>query len=325
MRLIRFLLSYVTVSVAGIVMVAFLALNHYKVQLDVFGPEYSVSLAIVIGGALLLGFVLALLLLLPGHIATTVHAWSLNREVRLLEDEVAEGDERYTRWLSQHEHLLAGHERMLHRHQMLVAEYSRVAAERDQAYLQLASTTQAQPTLSPPAQSAVAGRAGRLLPPVAPDPRPELLPDLPEYDDQVVIPVEFEEPHVEQPTVPSERRRIRAEVAKPRRVMAAPASALRATATGLEPATVVSSTDPAPTLTGSLERAVPATDPPASRAFTPPSPRNSRAETSQAQPAVAVRVRQMRERMAAFRDGLDQRVAALRDTAESQLERLKQR
>jgi uncharacterized integral membrane protein len=300
MRLIRFLLSYVTVTVAGIVLVAFLALNHTKVQLDVFGPEYSVSLAIVIGGALLLGFVLALLLLLPGHIATTVHAWSLNREVRLLEDEVEDGDERYARWLSQHEHLLQGHERMLHRHQVLVAEYSRMAAERDQAYLQLASARRAQPPLPPMAQPVAADAARHLLPPAAPVLGPDARPAIPvAYDEPAAIPVAYEEPPVDPPTVPSERRHILAAAVLP-------------TATGLEPARVVSTTGAAPTRTGSVERAVPTTDPPTSTRFEPSAGQEARDGESQPRSA-PVPLHRWR-----------QRITALRSTAESQLERLKQ-
>jgi uncharacterized integral membrane protein len=300
MRLIRFLLSYVTVTVAGIVLIAFLALNHAKVPLDVFGPEYSVSLAIVIGGALLLGFVLALLLLLPGHIATTVHAWSLNREVRLLEDEVAEGDERYARWLSQHEHLLEGHERMLQRHQVLVAEYSRMAAERDQAQLQLASARRAQPPLPPMAQPAAAGTARHLLPPAAPVLGLDARPAMPEFDEPVAIPVEYVEPGLEQPTVPSERRHILEVAARP-------------TATGLEPATVVSTTGAAPTQTSSVERAAPTTDPPASTRVEVSAGRKARDGESQPWSA---RVPLLR---------LRQRITALRSTAESQLDGLKRR
>src|SRR5581483_10901377 len=79
MRLLRFLVTYVIVTVLGGVLLLFLALNHYTVQLDVFGPEYSVSIALLMLGAAALGFVVAMLIVLPGRIASAVNARRLDR------------------------------------------------------------------------------------------------------------------------------------------------------------------------------------------------------------------------------------------------------
>jgi len=73
MRIIRFLILYVMVSVLGCMVLIFLALNHYTIQIDLVRAQYPVNVALVMMGAALFGFVIALLLLLPGRLAAGLH------------------------------------------------------------------------------------------------------------------------------------------------------------------------------------------------------------------------------------------------------------
>jgi uncharacterized integral membrane protein len=168
MRLLRFLVSYAVVTVLGVILFLFVALNHYTVQLDVFGPEYSVSLALVMAGAVAFGFVIAMLLVLPGRIAAALNAHSLEREVRYLEQDLVELQELRARLLARHDYLVEGHERILLRYHSLLNDHSRVVSERDDAVERLAAAQAPRPIAAAAGQSSAAPL--RLLSPAAPAP-----------------------------------------------------------------------------------------------------------------------------------------------------------
>jgi len=171
MRIIRFLIFYVLVTVMGLMALIFLGLNHFTIRLDLLNAQYSVSVAWVIVGAAAFGFVIALLLLLPGRLATGIHARSLERELRYLERQLDESEylledreELRARLLAQHEALMERHERMLLRHQALVTDHSHALAERDDARAQLSALRISRPS-SMAAHISGAATALRLLPP----------------------------------------------------------------------------------------------------------------------------------------------------------------
>jgi hypothetical protein len=329
MRLIRFLLSYVIVTIAGIVMAIFLALNHYKVSLDVFGPEYSISLAWVMGGAALLGFVVALLLLLPGHIATSVNAWTLNREVGYLEEQLAQSQDAHDRLLAKHEHFLDGHQRILARHERLVADHSRVAAERDEARSQLVLANTAPPAPSTAGRAASPGVTMAPLPAVAPpavappavaesrwaDRWSDVQPAERWSGATPALPAADERPHTERPTALPERLRA---------LGAVPMAGSSADAGSHEPAAAAIETDAAPTRPRSPSYVLPPPYPatPTGDDTFAPSDRSSALADAPPRPSVMARVNQ---RIAVARVGLRERVAALRATAEAQRERLTRR
>jgi len=194
MRLLRFLVTYVIVTVLGGVLLLFLALNHYTVQLDVFGPEYSVSIALLMLGAAALGFVVAMLIVLPGRIASAVNARRLDRELRYLEQDVMELQEMRARLLARHDYLVEGHERILLRYHSLLADHSRVVSERDEAREQLAAVRAARPI------AAAAGRSStplRLLAPASATPSPAARPTEETPAARVSAQVASDEPRVE--------------------------------------------------------------------------------------------------------------------------------
>lgn len=147
MRLLRFLITYVMVSVLGLILFLFLALNHDAVQLDFFGLQVTASLVWVMLGAAALGLVVMFLLLVPGRIVSALGARTLHREVRHLDRELADREELYANLLDQQGDLMEGYERMLLRYQRLVEEHSRAVAERDDLRAKLA----ARPVEQPPA------------------------------------------------------------------------------------------------------------------------------------------------------------------------------
>jgi outer membrane biosynthesis protein TonB/uncharacterized integral membrane protein len=183
MRIIRFLILYVMVSVLGCMVLIFLALNHYTIQIDLVRAQYPVNVALVMMGAALFGFVIALLLLLPGRLAAGLHVRALERDVRSLErllvdredlleeqeDYIDEREELRARLIEQHEELLERHERVLARHQALADDHDRATAQRDEARAQLAALRIARPAAS---HASSAATALRLLPQTAPAPVP---------------------------------------------------------------------------------------------------------------------------------------------------------
>lgn len=190
MRIIRFLILYMMVSVLGLMVLIFLALNHYTIQIDLVRAQYPVSLAWVMMGAALFGFVIALLLLLPGRLAAGLHVHALERDVRSLErllvdredlledqeDYIDEREELRARLIEQHEELLERHELILARHQELANDHDRVTAQRDEARAQLAALRIARPAAG---HASSAATALRLLPQTAPDPVPVARPSTP--------------------------------------------------------------------------------------------------------------------------------------------------
>ncbi len=171
MHLLRFIISYVMVTTLGLVLLAFLALNHQAVELDLLAGQYSVSLAWVMAGAALFGFVITLLLLLPGRIATAVNAWRVERDLQEMEQQYGQLQAWRARALTQHEFLLERHERMLLRYQHLVTDHRETVAELDRIRAQLAATAAsraAQAATSSVARASGAERALRLLPKTAP-------------------------------------------------------------------------------------------------------------------------------------------------------------
>src|SRR6185437_5468770 len=181
MRIIRFLILYVMVSVLGCMVLIFLALNHYTIQIDLVRAQYPVNIALVMLGAAAFGFVIALLLLLPGRLAAGLHVRGLERDIRNLErllvdredlleeqeDYIEDREELRARLIEQHEDLLVRHERVLARHQALADDHDRVMSQRDEARTQLAALRIARPAAS---HASSAATALRLLPQTAPTP-----------------------------------------------------------------------------------------------------------------------------------------------------------
>ena len=189
MRIIRFLILYVMVTILGLLALAFLGLNHFTVQLDVIAAQYPVSIAWVMLGAAFFGFVLTLLMLLPGRLAAALNIRALDRETRELERELEKQQMLRAHLLEQHELLLERHERMLVRHQVLVSDHSQIVNERDEARAQLAALRHARPAVvAANAHPSGAATALRLLPqadpvpavrsvsPAAPEPSPHSAP-----------------------------------------------------------------------------------------------------------------------------------------------------
>jgi uncharacterized integral membrane protein len=121
----RFLIAYGVVSVLGALVIVFLVQNTQVERLTFFGQEVSLSQAWIMLAATVAGFVFALLLLLPSRIATTLHNWTLRREARKLDEELAFQSE-------QRDGLLAHHERLLRGHEWLLGAYRRSHEELDQ-------------------------------------------------------------------------------------------------------------------------------------------------------------------------------------------------
>jgi uncharacterized integral membrane protein len=117
MRVARFLIAYGVVSVLGVLVIVFVAQNTQAERLTFFGRDLSTSLAWIMLAATASGFVFALLLLLPGRIAATLHIWTLRREARELDEELAYQSEQRDDLLIHQARLLSGHEWLLNAYQ----------------------------------------------------------------------------------------------------------------------------------------------------------------------------------------------------------------
>jgi hypothetical protein len=89
------------------------------------------------------GFLFALLLLLPGRIAATLHIWSLRKETRELDEELVWQSERHDELLDHHERLLGGHEWLLGVYRRTRGELDQAISERDALKIHLAKANEA--------------------------------------------------------------------------------------------------------------------------------------------------------------------------------------
>jgi uncharacterized integral membrane protein len=138
MRIARFLIAYGVVSVLGLLVIVFLAQNTQAEQLTFFGQAITLSQAWIMLAATACGFLFALLLLLPGRIAATLHILTLRREARELDEELAFQSEQRDDLLAHHEQLLSGHEWLLNAYQRSRGEIDNLVKERDLLKVQLA-------------------------------------------------------------------------------------------------------------------------------------------------------------------------------------------
>jgi len=143
MRVARFLIAYGVVSVLGVLVIVFLAQNTQAAGLTFFGQEVSLSLAWIMLAATASGFLFALLLLLPGRIAATLHNWALRREARELDEELVWQSEQRDELLAHHERLLSGHEWLLNAYRRTRGELDHLIKERDVLKVQLADANDA--------------------------------------------------------------------------------------------------------------------------------------------------------------------------------------
>jgi uncharacterized integral membrane protein len=129
--MLRFGVSYVLVNIFALLVITLLAQNARSEHLTYFGITRSVNLAVILAGAALFGFLVCLLLLMPGRIALSFHAWGLDREASLLDEQVAELRSQREDLLDRFDDLVDGHERILRRYHQLVAEHREVVADRE--------------------------------------------------------------------------------------------------------------------------------------------------------------------------------------------------
>lgn len=199
MRLLRFLLWCAALGILVILALLVLIQNLHTEQLVFFGVVYVTNFALAMLGAIGFGFLLALVLLVPGRVAAALYRMTLERELRQFERQVATLSD-------QRERLLDGQERLLLRYERLFADHDRAVAERDRMRAKLdavkTSVSQAVAVAAPaasPASAAVRAaapspiaapsaaplivdkprvvpavsvRSARVLPPVAPTPAP---------------------------------------------------------------------------------------------------------------------------------------------------------
>ncbi|HEX6798736.1 MAG TPA: LapA family protein [Ktedonobacterales bacterium] len=136
MRLLRSLLWCVTLGGLGLVALLFLVQNLHTERIVFFGLTATLNFALVVAGAVASGFLLALLLIVPGRIAAALYTRSLEREVGQLERQVAQLAE-------QRERLLDGREQLLARYERLFADRDKVIADLERLRAQLAAATAA--------------------------------------------------------------------------------------------------------------------------------------------------------------------------------------
>ncbi len=336
MRLLRFLVSYAIVTVLGVILLLFVALNHYTVSLDVFGPEYSVSVALVMGGAVAFGFVIALLLVLPGRIASAINSRRLEREVHYLEQDLIQLQELRARLLARHDYLVEGHERVLLRYHSLLNDHSRVVAERDDAREELATVRAARPIAAAAGHSSSAPL--RLLSPAAaPAPAARAAEQPPAA--RVSAQVATDEPRVERREAWPEAQRAMSAALLPVPIGVSSSPPRQV------PVTSITEVAPPPAVpvAPSAQAAVP--EPSVAQPTPPQQQHKVEPQKPHVQPGVLLqRARQgvatQRDRaqrgLAAQRDGIQQRITVLsgqmrphveafRATVETQLEQIKQR
>lgn len=134
MRLLRSLVWLVALGGLGILALLFLVQNLHTERLVFFGVVSTLNFAWALVGAAAFGFLLALVLIVPGRIATALYARMLDRELRQLEQRLAHLSE-------QRERLMDGREQLLLHYERLFAKHDQVLAERERLRAQLGAAT----------------------------------------------------------------------------------------------------------------------------------------------------------------------------------------
>jgi hypothetical protein len=133
MRMIRFLLSYVLLNIFALLSAMFLAQNLRVERLTFFGISFAINFVWILLGSVTFGFLVAVLLLLPGRIAAHLHSWTLDQEAEELENHVGLLLQQREEMLSRLSAMMATQERVLARYHKLLADHSQVVAELEKA------------------------------------------------------------------------------------------------------------------------------------------------------------------------------------------------
>ncbi len=136
MRLLTCVISFALFTVLSSVLVLFIAQNLHHEEIAFFGLAYSTNLALLIAAAATVGFVLALLLLLPSRVAVGLYSRALYREAFQLEHRLALLLEQRDRWLDQHENVLDDREQMLQQFHRLLSERDRLLSEHNRLLME---------------------------------------------------------------------------------------------------------------------------------------------------------------------------------------------
>jgi uncharacterized integral membrane protein len=140
MRLLSSILGDVIVAIAAVLLTLFALENSQLVSLNFLGARFAGNIWWLILGAAAIGFVLALLLALPGRVATGRRAYSLSRLNAKHQQNLAELRDAHAQLQAERERTGAEHDRLTADHNRLNEEFQRqreelvaTRSERDQA------------------------------------------------------------------------------------------------------------------------------------------------------------------------------------------------
>lgn len=149
MRSIINFLGGIIAAIVVIIMAIFVIQNTTGQNWHFLSGNFTANMGWVAGGAFILGFALAFLVLLPGRVASSYRGWSLGRQHQRTTQELEGLRAERERLGVEHDRLGDEHQRLGAEHARLLSDHRQVLAERDQMRTRLAAVaaaTTARPT-----------------------------------------------------------------------------------------------------------------------------------------------------------------------------------
>jgi hypothetical protein len=110
--LISFLIGIVIAAVA-VGLRVLVAENGQGEHFTFLGTTFQGNMGLVTAGAVALGFLLAVLVLIPGRLASAWHGWTLGKQTLALEDRLRMLREEYAELQGSHRRLLEEHQQVM--------------------------------------------------------------------------------------------------------------------------------------------------------------------------------------------------------------------
>ena len=113
MRILMSFLVGIIMAAVAVGLSVLVAENSQSENFIFLGTTFQANKGWILAGAVLLGFFLAILLLIPGWLASARHRWTLRRQARSQEDRMRALREQHAELQGSHRSLLEEHQRVM--------------------------------------------------------------------------------------------------------------------------------------------------------------------------------------------------------------------
>ena len=113
MRILMSFLVGISMAAVAVGLGVVVTENSQSEHFMFLGTTFQGNKGWILAGAVVLGFLLAILLLIPGRLAGAQHRWTLRRQARAQEDRMRALREQHAELQGSHRSLLAEHQRVM--------------------------------------------------------------------------------------------------------------------------------------------------------------------------------------------------------------------